>query len=335
MPLLRAREPFQGVQCIACGNKYCAPTASDQVDAFICATCSADVSKGLLATGAQLADLIAINPGLMGCFSLPSASRKVVFERISLFKLWMGQRGKLERIDACRPEYLTWAGKPVKNVSEVVDELVDKVLYGRLSETCNLCFEERALPALQSACGLCDNLACADCLKRWYGQLAPGRLYVPSEGLCPFCKRTPKAKTLQSFNRLACRLAGRGALELRADMHYGWCRACFRIAEAVPRECAREAPALHLFECGGCKEQRLAAESSGEAALRRATKQCPACKEGTVKISGCNHISCPCGAHWCWRCGRNFEESVIYDHMNDVHGGIGFGDGEGDFSDGE
>jgi len=155
------------------------------------------------------------------------------------------------------------------------------------------------------------------------------RVYVPSEGLCAFCKRTPKAKTLRPFNRLACRLAGRKTLELRADMYYGWCRTCFQIAEAAPRACAAEMPVLRDFECEPCKTKRI---FQSEESIAKLSKACPKCKAPTVKISGCNHITCPCDAHWCWQCGDEFDESEIYDHMQSVHGTIGL-DGNDDFSD--
>merc|ERR1712139_760250 len=195
---------------------------------------------------------------------------------------------------------------------------------------CNLCFEDRPLALLQSACGMCRNLACKECLGRWYGQLAPGRLYVPSEGLCAFCKRTPKAKTLRTFNRLACRLAGRRTLELRADLYYGWGRSCFQIAEAVPRECAAEVPVFTNFECEPCKAKRLL---QSEESFAKMSKACPKCKAPTLKISGCNHMTCPCDAHWCWQCGGQFPESEIYEHMQREHGTIGLDNDGADFSD--
>lgn len=238
----------------------------------------------------------------------------------------------ISSVEVSKPTCLIWENKPVKNVLELLTMLLEKILHGRLSETCNLCCENKPLPALQSACGQCQNLSCRDCLKRWYGQLLPGRLYVPSEGLCPFCKRTPKAKTLRTFNKLSCRLAGRGKLTLRADVYYGWCSGCFQIKEALPRECAEDAPTLNGFQCADCKEQRLAQALADGASGLVGTKPCPECKLSTIKISGCDHMTCPCGAHWCWRCGGNFGDD-IYTHMMDVHGGIGLDEGWGDASD--
>src|SRR5690606_32376419 len=44
------------------------------------------------------------------------------------------------------------------------------------------------------------------------------------------------------------------------------------------------------------------------------TKDCPKCGKATEKNGGCNHITCPCGAHWCWNCIKNFDEKTVYTH---------------------
>lgn len=33
-------------------------------------------------------------------------------------------------------------------------------------------------------------------------------------------------------------------------------------------------------------------------------KRCPRCKTGVMRMHGCPHIRCQCGAHWCWDCER-------------------------------
>jgi hypothetical protein len=45
-------------------------------------------------------------------------------------------------------------------------------------------------------------------------------------------------------------------------------------------------------------------------------KKCPQCKVGIEKNQGCNHISCKCGAHICWKCLRSFKDQhLCYDHL--------------------
>jgi len=328
----RTKQPCESVACTECKNRFCAPTASFRFEGFVCAVCSKEPQRGTTERSAEFAELAELNPGLLRSVGLPDAARAPVFSQLGLFKLWMNHKDNLAAVEPARLEALAFAGKPVMNVSEAFNAIVEKVLRGKLAETCNLCCEERPLGLLQSACGLCTNLACQECLRQWYGRLAPGRLYVPSEGLCAFCKRTPRAQTLRAFNRPACRLAGRRVLQLRADMYYGWCGSCFRVAEAVPRDCAAEPPNLRGFECEACKATRLLRSKVSIAAL---SKACPACRAPTVKISGCNHMTCLCDAHWCWQCGSAFDPSKIYEHMDLEHGTIGLDEANSDFSDDE
>jgi ariadne-1 len=40
--------------------------------------------------------------------------------------------------------------------------------------------------------------------------------------------------------------------------------------------------------------------------LKSCTKTCPECGKAVEKDAGCNHITCSCGAHFCWVCGGLF-----------------------------
>jgi hypothetical protein len=38
---------------------------------------------------------------------------------------------------------------------------------------------------------------------------------------------------------------------------------------------------------------------------------------------GCAHITCPCGCHFCYNCGKGFKTSgECYQHMGEAHGGM-------------
>jgi len=319
----RNAEPAETVCCQACGNEYAAPTAAHRTEDFVCAHCTKSPSAGYSVREVRMDALMRENPQLIGCLGLPPSTRELIFDRMSLYKLWMSHGKELIASTELTVRALNWSGKPIVQVAELICSMRESVLKGRLQETCNLCFEDKSLSAIDSACGHCSNLVCKDCLKHWYGKLAPGRLYVPSEGLCPFCKRTPKVKLLRSFNPAACRLQGRRNLVLRADMHYAWCRSCFQIKDLAARECTREPPQVDNFECEDCRSVKLLA--SAEAMAR--AKSCPGCKSPCLKISGCNHITCPvCSIHWCWQCANQFPYGEIYAHMEAVHGGIGLDD---------
>ncbi|XP_045199872.2 uncharacterized protein LOC123554063 [Mercenaria mercenaria] len=51
-------------------------------------------------------------------------------------------------------------------------------------------------------------------------------------------------------------------------------------------------------------------------------KLCPKCGYAIEKISGCNRMTCKCGANICWKCLAFFETSgKCYDHLSKMHGG--------------
>lgn len=42
-------------------------------------------------------------------------------------------------------------------------------------------------------------------------------------------------------------------------------------------------------------------------ALAAFGRRCPGCSCRTERISGCNHIRCPCGVEWCYACGKRWN----------------------------
>ena len=50
--------------------------------------------------------------------------------------------------------------------------------------------------------------------------------------------------------------------------------------------------------------------------------KCPKCLIPTFKDGGCNHITCRCGCHWCYKCGEGFSSpDMCYSHLSEKHGG--------------
>ena len=44
-------------------------------------------------------------------------------------------------------------------------------------------------------------------------------------------------------------------------------------------------------------------------------KACPGCHEAYEKISGCNHIICRCGEHFCFLCSNKIDRRDPYSHF--------------------
>ena len=80
------------------------------------------------------------------------------------------------------------------------------------------------------------------------------------------------------------------------------CTKC-RIAEF----CLKCTRASHGGEC-----DRL--DEASEQLIRENTRVCPRCLAHVEKNGGCNHMSCRCGAHFCWLCNQSYERNQINDH---------------------
>jgi len=98
-------------------------------------------------------------------------------------------------------------------------------------------------------------------------------------------------------------------------------------------------PSCFSAVCNGCHEDAHEGMSCAESRARRVTaeqerlndvwiteqggrvKKCPQCSVLIEKLRfGCNHMTCQCGAHICWRCMGIFSPEAIYPHMETVHG---------------
>ena len=221
---------------------------------------------------------------------------------------------------------LTLAGKPLHNTADVIKQLQTWVASRRTeSGTCSLCFSLKRKVDLHPACGRrgCKQRICGDCLSGWYGLNAAGRIINVAALSCPFCRRTPTAKTLHGHG-MGIHAVGdlRAAVENAGQWVYAWCTGCAKAKQYLERVCARGAPPeVENWVCEQCM---------GESRKRGSFRECPTCGVMTEKSYGCGHMSCHCGAHWCWFCGQDVGYAGIYKHMDEVHGSWYDGNDEGD-----
>ncbi|KAK7418455.1 hypothetical protein QQX98_003947 [Neonectria punicea] len=236
---------------------------------------------------------------------------------------------------------LTINGKLVRNQPEVRDSL-ERWVGARRTEAgvCSLCFSNVRKADLRQACGRagCHQLICNGCIKDWYGINARGRIINVAALSCAFCRRRPAPKTIAPFG-LTTLGNLRNAVDEAGAWVYAWCNICGFAKQYVERVCAAGAPAeLVDWSCEDCVEQvaeqaraaiellaiadRTPEQHAALSGRKITTMTCPGCTAATQKVGGCDHIACPCGAHWCFACGENVGEAYIYRHIGLKHGGI-------------
>lgn len=102
-----------------------------------------------------------------------------------------------------------------------------------------------------------------------------------------------------------------------------------RCPGGCPPTCIRCMEKAHHGDC------RVMASLDDEtrAFIAANSKPCPSCGNATMKIDGCNHMTCRCGGHFCWRCLRRFPATVGWqphdsgDGVCTMHAGV-YGEGE-------
>lgn len=255
---------------------------------------------------------------------------------------------------------LTLKGKQIRNLGALTATL-QSWTQRRTAERshCSLCFSAFAKARLLPACRRrgCHQLICEGCLNGWYGLNSPGTIINTAALFCPFCRRPPAARTLAAYGKGMHAVGNlKNAYEERGSWVHAWCNEYNKAQRLMERECAKGAPeALKQWRCEDCddialararlaeelarreveraarldEERRLAAERQlrfAEADRKRLecpVKECPKCRVPTQKTYGCDHMTCPCGTHWCWACGeKRAGAREVYDHMRQMHGGM-------------
>lgn len=207
------------------------------------------------------------------------------------------------------PSQLVWQEQEVCNQDAVWGTILD-VMDGKSVQlpSCSICCDTFRPDQLVLVCGRksCGQRVCFDCGADWY-RSEVGQLYNPRHASCPFCDRLPAPRCCA---RWGVRTAGR---KLDSSYYYAVCCTCQTVQEHSAKSCSEGEPDVSGWECENCQE----AKTDGTIEYMH----CPSCSVPTSKTGGCNHITCPCGQHWCYVCGGAFEANTIYGHMMSAHGG--------------
>ena len=316
------------VRCSLCQNAFLhqSPDTVEDAARWTCAPCEANGGAALTETVHTTVRNYATENGA-GVFGVElSVPPATFFGAASLFKA-VDMATAVSTTTATSAEAAVHTSKRVKRVLNV-PEIIAAFAAMSLGEfatpekhgECAICCSATLKTELRPACARkrCDARACAGCLQEWYGEPARGQRDVSLARLCcAFCKQRPAPKVLRAYNRDALQLGQLTAELADARWLHGWCAACDRVRRTVERVCGgvdNGAIAADAFRCDDCDEDVTADV---------VVVHCPRCDLAIEKAGGCNHITCTCGAHFCWKCRFVAGEAkTVYDHL---YGGCGLG----------
>ncbi|KAK0228768.1 hypothetical protein IW262DRAFT_1264000 [Armillaria fumosa] len=213
------------------------------------------------------------------------------------------------------------------------------------SHTCPVCYDDVSTPFQL----VCEHVYCTGCLRHFLTSAAETGIFplvcMGNESTCGTPISIPVIQKFlppTAFNHLL-----ETVFTIHVDKHpqeFRYCKTpdCTQIYRRSEAVSVLRCPSCFSEICSSCGEdshERLSCEDArihnnpaeqerlSEAWLlqQRGIKKCPTCSRLLEKTEGCNHMTCPCGAHICWRCMGAFDAGEIYDHMNTAHGGI-YGD---------
>ncbi|KIJ40391.1 hypothetical protein M422DRAFT_209809, partial [Sphaerobolus stellatus SS14] len=224
-------------------------------------------------------------------------------------------------------------------VSRLMDEAVsefDLIAKTEITEVCPICYDQVTLP-IELGCG---HNYCSPCF-RHYLRTAPDTKSFPlicigDEDKCKVPIPLPIIQRFlhpPQFNHLI-EVAVLSYIDKNPEK-FRYCSTpdCSQIYICSTTQTFRQCPSCMVSVCTHCHEDAHAgmtcaqrkrhkdAQSAEEERLTQewvdnnGVKRCPRCSIWIQKSEGCNHMTCACGAHICWKCMGVFGRDDIYPHM--------------------
>ncbi|KAF9237733.1 hypothetical protein BU15DRAFT_88587 [Melanogaster broomeanus] len=214
-------------------------------------------------------------------------------------------------------------------------------------QTCPICYDTVSSAPHQLGCG---HVYCVACLRHFLSSASESdQLPLTCLGDEARCRVPIPIPTIQQFlppapfNRLL-----EAAFDSYVSKHpeeFKFCKTpdctqIYRSGRAREPAKALHCPSCFAAVCNACNEDAHEGMTCQESRLHRdpaeqdrlndawiasqggRVKKCPRCSVPIEKTEGCNHMTCRCGAHICWRCMGIFTGETIYPHMNNAHGGV-------------
>ncbi|KAJ6562595.1 hypothetical protein B0H19DRAFT_1145101 [Mycena capillaripes] len=307
--------PCPWLECSTCTNRVIVPPMFRSAGKYTCPACSNPAwGDKCISTEETTVRLLNRENGVAW---LGFSNSNTIFDGKSAFKLMQAfGESVFGSVPSNTSSSLLLGQKVLRNTAKTLAQVESRVGSGEVVlATCALCFEEMPASKLVAACGRtgCTQRVDDGCLHEWYGQNEPGKLLNMMQFTCPFCRRKPTVKTFARYNRRAAVLGGLQVAMGDRRFLYAWCIDCGSAKQAYERTACTEerVPPIEGFKCQDCRRPR-----KGRIVI------CPNvdCGYAIEKADGCNHITCVCGTHLCYACGKEFSWEEIYPHMTAVHG---------------
>jgi hypothetical protein len=216
----------------------------------------------------------------------------------------------------------------------------DQPLGTEVNNMCPICYDDVSHPVLLG----CGHMYCTACIRHYLTSASDTKGFplvcIGDEDKCRVSIPIPiiqKFLLPQQFNQLI-----NVAFTTYLDCHpqeFRYCPTpdCDQIYRCNV-DTALKCPSCFAAVCSACHEEAHDGMTCAERklhndpaeqdrmnetwALTSGAKKCPSCQVWIEKTEGCNHMTCRCGAHICWKCMGVFPREDIYKHLRDMHGGI-------------
>ncbi|CCM05343.1 uncharacterized protein FIBRA_07557 [Fibroporia radiculosa] len=250
---------------------------------------------------------------------------------------------------ASRRVTITGGDEPRHAFDRLIHESLNSVLasqaHSSTDKTCPICYDDVSTP-FELGCG---HIYCTACLRHFLVSAVDSTNFpltcMGDEAKCGVPIAIPTIQKFlppASFNRLVEVVFNAHVATHPRDFKYCKTPDCNQIYRSANPTVARalQCPSCFSTVCASCHEDAHQDMSCAEYKARSdpaeqerlndqwiaeqggRVKKCPQCQVLIEKLEGCNHMSCKCGAHICWRCMGIFTRNTIYPHMHEVHGGI-------------
>lgn len=299
-------------------------------DEFICPFCLDNDHSNISDVEIKINDLILTNPGLKQC--IPYQYELLTNKSNKLWKNVLELENKKQTNDEIEYNYrklieFQYNNTHIHHMRKVFDTMMNELVNNNGKFSCMLCADDVRIDLVVESCGNCQMRICKSCSDNWYGDIQPGKICSYTNTVCPFCKTNPKHKLVKNMclgqvKNIRPNKSGKRILcEWNSHKIHALCMNCVKIQEALDRDCAQDIPNIENFICESCNNNNKSITFTNSV-----TKECPKCETTIYKTGGCNHITCNCGSHFCWTCGIDnddgliFNSNTIYSHLSKCGG---------------